>query len=194
VAADEAAQVEYVVERVLEHREAGIDLKRQAVLFRAGHHSDQLEVELARRGIPFVKYGGLKFLEAAHVKDVLCVLRWIENPRDAIAGFRVLQLLPGVGPATARDALAHLSGTGWNFALLNAFAAPPAAAPHWPELSVRSFAGCVTKRRPGRGRSLWFVSGICLISSACTTMLVPAQPISISWSKLPGAMRRAAAS
>jgi DNA helicase II / ATP-dependent DNA helicase PcrA len=58
----------------------------------------------------------------------------IENPRDAIAAFRVLQLLPGVGPATARDALAHLFGTGWHFALLNAFAAPPAAAPHWPEL------------------------------------------------------------
>jgi DNA helicase-2/ATP-dependent DNA helicase PcrA len=134
VAADEAAQVEYVVERVLEHREAGIDLKRQAVLFRAGQHSDQLEVELARRGIPFVKYGGLKFLEAAHVKDMLSVLRWIENPRDAIAGFRILQLLPGVGPATARSALAHLSGTGWNFAFLNAFLPPPAAAPHWPKL------------------------------------------------------------
>ena len=75
VAADEPAQVEYVVERVLERREAGIELKRQAVLFRAGHHSDQLEVELGRRGIPFVKYGGLKFLEAAHVKDMLRVLR-----------------------------------------------------------------------------------------------------------------------
>jgi DNA helicase II / ATP-dependent DNA helicase PcrA len=134
VAADEAAQVEYIVERILEHREAGIDLKRQAVLFRAGHHSDQLEVELGRRGIPFVKYGGLKFLEAAHVKDMLSVLRWIENPRDAIAGFRVLQLLPGVGPATARHALAHLSGSGWNFASLTAFGAPPAAAPHWSAL------------------------------------------------------------
>jgi len=134
VAADEAAQVDYVVERILEHREAGIDLKRQAVLFRAGHHSDQLEVELGRRGIPFVKYGGLKFLEAAHVKDMLGVLRWIENPRDVIAAFRVLQLLPGVGPATARTALAHLSGTSWNFALLNAFPVPPAASPHWPEL------------------------------------------------------------
>jgi DNA helicase II / ATP-dependent DNA helicase PcrA len=133
-AADESAQVEYVVEHVLQHREAGIDLKRQAVLFRASHHSDQLEVELARRNIPFVKYGGLKFLEAAHVKDVLCVLRWIENPRDVIAAFRVLQLLPGIGPGSARDALAHLSETGWNFALLNAFPAPSAAAPHWPEL------------------------------------------------------------
>ena len=75
MAADESAQVEYVVERVLERREAGIELKRQAVLFRAGHHSDQLEVELARRGIPFAKYGGLKFLEAAHVKDMLSVFR-----------------------------------------------------------------------------------------------------------------------
>jgi superfamily I DNA/RNA helicase len=104
IVADEATQIDYVIERVLEHREAGIDLKHQAVLFRASHHSDQLEVEFARRDIPFVKYGGLKFLEAAHVKDVLCVLCWIENPRDAIAAFLVLQLLPGIGPATAREA------------------------------------------------------------------------------------------
>jgi DNA helicase II / ATP-dependent DNA helicase PcrA len=136
VAADEAAQVEYVVARILEHREAGIDLKRQAVLFRAGHHSDLLEIALARRGIPFVKYGGLKFLEAAHVKDVLSLLRWIENPRDAVAAFRVLQLLPGVGPATARAALTHLAGAGWDFASLADFPAPPAAAPYWPELSA----------------------------------------------------------
>src|SRR5262249_31654451 len=133
-AADEAAQVDYVIERVLEHREAGIDLKRQAVLFRASHHSDQLEVELARRNIPFVKYGGLKFLEAAHVKDVLCVLRWVENPRDVIAAFRALQLLPGIGPAMARDALVHFSGAGWNFALLSAFPAPSSVTPHWSEL------------------------------------------------------------
>jgi DNA helicase-2/ATP-dependent DNA helicase PcrA len=134
VAADEAAQVAYVVGRILEHREAGIDLKRQAVLFRTGHHSDLLEVELARRNIPFVKFGGLKFLETAHVKDVLCVLRWIENPRDAVAAFRVLQLLPGVGPSTARAALAHLSRAGWDFASLGDFVAPPSASPYWPEL------------------------------------------------------------
>ncbi|MBO0735572.1 MAG: ATP-dependent helicase [Alphaproteobacteria bacterium] len=133
VAADERAQVEYVVERVLEHREAGIDLKRQAVLFRTSHHSDQLELELARRGIPFVKYGGLRFLETVHVRDLLCVLRWIENPRDAIAAFRVLQLLPGLGPAMARAALIHLTRAGWDFASLNYFPAPGAAAPHWPE-------------------------------------------------------------
>jgi DNA helicase-2/ATP-dependent DNA helicase PcrA len=98
---DEADQVRYVVQRVLENREAGIALKAQAVLFRASHHSAALEVELTVRNIPFVKFGGLKFLDSAHVKDVLACLRWAENPRDRVAGFRVLQLLPGVGPSIA---------------------------------------------------------------------------------------------
>lgn len=133
-AEDEAAQVEYVVERVLEHREGGIDLKRQAVLFRTAHHSDQLEVDLARRNIPFVKFGGLKFLEAAHVKDVLCILRWAENPHDSIAAFRVLQLLPGMGPAHARRALAHLGSHGFGVGALRSFRAPAAAAEDWPGL------------------------------------------------------------
>lgn len=132
--ADEAAQVEYVVERILEHREAGIDLKRQAVLFRAAHHSDQLEVELARRNIPFVKFGGLKFLEASHVKDMLCVLRWAENPRDVVAAFRVLQLLPGVGPGNARRAIDHLELSNFAFGALAGFRPPLAAAENWPEL------------------------------------------------------------
>ena len=104
-AKDEQAQADYIVERVLATREAGVPLHHQAVLMRAAHHSDLLEIELGRRNIPFVKYGGLKFLEAAHVKDVLCILRWAENPRDDIAGFRVLQLLPGIGPAHARRIL-----------------------------------------------------------------------------------------
>lgn len=134
VTADEGSQVDYVAERILDYRESGIQLKRQAVLFRASHHSDLLEVELARRNIPFVKYGGLKFLEAAHVKDVLCVLRWLENPRDAVAAFRVLQLLPGVGPTTARAIQAHLSDSGWAFASLAGFTAPSAASPHWQAL------------------------------------------------------------
>ena len=73
------------------------------------HHCAPLEVELARRNIPFVKFGGLKFLEAAHVKDVLAVLRWGENPRDRVAGFRVLQLLPGVGPASASALLDRMA-------------------------------------------------------------------------------------
>jgi DNA helicase-2/ATP-dependent DNA helicase PcrA len=133
-AADEDAQVDYVVTRILEAREAGTPLKRQAVLFRAAHHSDALEIELSRRNIPFVKYGGLKFLEAAHVKDALCVLRWGENLRDRVAAFRVLQLLPGVGPTSAQraaDALAE-----WAYSL-DAFArhAPPSPArADWPSL------------------------------------------------------------
>jgi len=131
---DETAQVDYVVEQVLERREAGIDLKRQAVLFRTSHHSDALEVELARRDIPFVKFGGLKFLEAAHVKDVICVLRWAENPRDQVAAFRVLQLLPGMGPATARRALDGLAAGGFAFSALRSVRVAPVAAQHWPGL------------------------------------------------------------
>ena len=101
---DEADQARYIVERVLENREAGAALKSQAVLFRTSHHSAQLEVELIPRNIPFVKFGGLKFLDSAHVKDVLAILRFAENPRDRVAGFRVLQLMQGVGPSSARRA------------------------------------------------------------------------------------------
>jgi DNA helicase-2/ATP-dependent DNA helicase PcrA len=99
--ADDQAQADYVVGRVLEARERGLLLRRQAVLFRASHHSDVLELELVRRDIPYVKYGGLKFLEAAHVKDLLAVLRWADNPKNRVSAFRALQLQPGVGPATA---------------------------------------------------------------------------------------------
>jgi DNA helicase-2/ATP-dependent DNA helicase PcrA len=102
---DETDQASFVAEQVLERREAGVSLKSQAVLFRASHHSAQLELELARRNIPFVKFGGLKFLEAAHIKDVVALLRWADNPRDRVAGLRSLQLLPGVGPRTAARAL-----------------------------------------------------------------------------------------
>src|SRR5271157_818883 len=96
--ADDADQARYVATRVLANREAGAELKAQAVLFRTSHHSAALELELTRRNVPFVKYGGLKFLDAAHVKDAVALLRFAENPRDRIAGFRVAQLLPGVGP------------------------------------------------------------------------------------------------
>ena len=131
---DEAAQVDYVVERVLAAREAGVDLCRQAVLFRTAHHSDALEVELSRRNIPFVKFGGLKFLEAAHVKDVLCILRWAENPRDTTAGFRVLQLLRGVGPAVAMRAMQAFERGGFEVPALSSFRPPSAAAEDWPGL------------------------------------------------------------
>ena len=98
---DEVDQAAYIVEQVLANREVGVSLKQQAVLFRTSSHSSALEIELTRRNIPFVKFGGLKFLDAAHVKDMLAVMRFAQNPRDRVAGFRVLKLLPGIGPQTA---------------------------------------------------------------------------------------------
>jgi DNA helicase-2/ATP-dependent DNA helicase PcrA len=108
---DEAAQSAWVAERILTLREEGVPLTDQAVLFRAGHHSDHLELELARRDIPFVKYGGLKFLEAAHVKDLMALLRVLDNPADQLAWSRVLRTLPGVGPATVKRLLDELGVT-----------------------------------------------------------------------------------
>ena len=102
---DEADQARFVVERVLENREVGTLLKQQAVLFRTSSHSGPLEIELTRRNIPFVKFGGLKFLDAAHIKDMLALLRFVENPRDRVAGFRLMQLMPGVGPTSAQRVL-----------------------------------------------------------------------------------------
>src|SRR5207249_1211246 len=106
--ADELAQSRFVAERILENREEGISLMKQAVLFRTGHNSDALEVELGRRNVPFVKWGGLKFLESAHIKDLLAFLRILENPRDELSWMRVLQMLEGIGPGRARQALEHL--------------------------------------------------------------------------------------
>ena len=94
---DEGAQARSVADAVLDARERGMDLRRQAVLFRAGHHADGLELELTRRDIPYVKYGGLKYLEAAHVKDLLALLRILDNPSDQLAWHRVLAGLDGVG-------------------------------------------------------------------------------------------------
>src|SRR5882672_8497099 len=132
-AKDEQAQADYIVERVLEAREAGVPLHHQAVLMRTAHHSDLLEIELGRRNIPFVKYGGLKFLEAAHVKDVICILRWAENARDDIAGFRVLQLLPGIGPAQARRILGDGgSGKGEGYVSLCALLDALRTTTQWP--------------------------------------------------------------
>ena len=109
---DESEQSALVCDAVLERREQGTDLKRQAVLFRAGHHSAALELELTRRNIPFVKFGGLKFVESAHVKDVVCLLRVLENPWDELSWFRSLQLLEGVGPALARRVMSALGVGG----------------------------------------------------------------------------------
>jgi ATP-dependent DNA helicase UvrD/PcrA len=128
---DEDQQSRYIVERVLHHLEAGIPLKKQAVLFRSLHHSDALEVELMRRNIPFVKFGGLKFLEAAHVKDLLSFLRLAENTRDSTSAFRILQLLDGIGPASARKAIEHLCAALWDLHAWLNFAPPAAAKRQW---------------------------------------------------------------
>ena len=109
---DESAQAVEVCERVLGARERGMDLRQQAVLMRASHDSDLLELELTRRQIPFVKYGGLRYLEAAHVKDLVAVFRLVDNPVNELSWFRVLQLLEGVGPVTARRVLDVLVSGG----------------------------------------------------------------------------------
>jgi len=128
---DETDQARYVVEQVLCNREQGAMLKQQAVLFRTSSHSGPLEVELTRRNIPFIKFGGLKFLEAAHVKDILALLRFVENPRDRIAGFRLLHLLPGVGPATAQRVLDSIAESADPVDALRSLRAPPRAGTDW---------------------------------------------------------------
>ena len=96
---DEDAQAVYVADQVLARREKGVTLMEQAILFRNSQHAHALEMELGRRDIPFVKYGGLKFLEAAHIKDMLALLRFALNPRERAAASRVFLMLPAVGPA-----------------------------------------------------------------------------------------------
>ena len=132
VALDDAqAQADYITGKILQTREIGGSLKRHAILFRSSHHSDVLEVELTKKNIPFVKYGGLKFLEAAHVKDILSVLRWADNPRNTIAGFRVLKLLPGIGPGQAKQALELLEAKGFEVKSLASFDAPQPVKMDW---------------------------------------------------------------
>jgi DNA helicase II / ATP-dependent DNA helicase PcrA len=128
---DEVDQAACVVEQVLARREDGLKLKSQAVLFRASQHSVRLEIELTRRNIPFVKFGGLKFLEAAHVKDVLAVLRWAQNPRDRVSGFRAVQLLPGIGPKTAARILDNVQAAPPGCALLTEQPVPDGTRPAW---------------------------------------------------------------
>jgi DNA helicase II / ATP-dependent DNA helicase PcrA len=117
---DEATQAREICTRVLDAHESGLDLREQAVLVRAAHHSDVLEIELSARAIPFVKYGGLKFTEAAHVKDFMAAARVVANPSDDLAWFRVLRLHEGVGPVHARRIIDALQ------------LADPAALDRWP--------------------------------------------------------------
>jgi DNA helicase-2/ATP-dependent DNA helicase PcrA len=145
------SQAEFVCNEVLKRREANVPLKRQAVLFRSASHSDLLEVELAKRKVPFVKYGGLKFLEAAHIKDLLAVLRWADNPRNTLAAFRTLQLLPGMGPVNARAAIEHLEAGGHSFAALKNFTPPQTPERDWGRL-LELLQGLADPQRPWAGQ------------------------------------------
>jgi DNA helicase II / ATP-dependent DNA helicase PcrA len=144
---DESRQAGEVCERVLAAREEGMELRNQAVLFRTGHDSDLLELELTRRGIPFVKYGGLRYLETAHVKDFVALLRLTDNPADELSWFRVLQLLDGVGPIRARRVLDALRAPGGGVPELARW---PQAAVHVPESSLEH-AGTVIEALAAAG-------------------------------------------
>ncbi len=142
---DEAEQARWVCNRVLAQREEGAPLKSQAVLFRAASHSAALELELMRRNVPFVKFGGLKFLEASHIKDVLALLRFAQNPSGRLAGFRVLQLIPGIGQATATRVLDAAGESSDVAATLAAFPVPARSKVEW-----QSFCAVYTRlRAPG---------------------------------------------
>jgi DNA helicase-2/ATP-dependent DNA helicase PcrA len=142
---DEGDQARYVAQRILANREEGMTLKQQAVLFRAADHSNALEVELTRRNIPFVKFGGLKFLDTAHVKDILALLRFAQNPRDQIAGFRVLQLMPGIGPASAKRVLEQIFAAADPIRALSEAPAPRCGKEIW-----ETFVDSVIDLRLGR--------------------------------------------
>ncbi len=147
---DENDQSDFLVTKILEHREAGIDLRRQAVLFRASHHSMLLEAELARRNIPFHKYGGLKFIETAHVKDLLAILRLAENPRDVVAGARLLALLPGIGPQKAQQLMGLLGGASEGFAVWRAWKPPASTRDVWPKFVALIEGLAATKEGPSQ--------------------------------------------
>jgi DNA helicase-2/ATP-dependent DNA helicase PcrA len=155
---DEADQAIFIADQVLENREGGTALKQQAVLFRTSSHSAALEIELTRRNIPFVKFGGLKFLDSAHVKDMLALLRFAQNPRDRVAGFRLLQMLPGVGPASAAKVLDTLADSPRPMLTLAEMAAPPRTGAEWSDFvevmqGIANGAGWPTEIEQAR---LWY--------------------------------------
>ncbi len=149
---DEDEQSDFIVNEVLAHREKGIALKRQAVLFRSSHHSLSLEVVLAENNIPFHKYGGLKFTEAAHIKDLLAFLRMAENPLDLVSSTRVLLLLPGIGQKRAEEITHKLFEAGGDFASLKTLTPPKAASDYWAEfVSLLQYLARANRKREADG-------------------------------------------
>ena len=148
-------QSRFVAQRILELREEGVELSEIAVLFRSSFHSFDLELELQRRDIPFIKRGGFKFIETAHIKDVLAHLRVIANPADAVSWLRVLTLVKGIGHRTAErtiDSLvAHrtIRRRRWRSSLKRRAAARKAASSGWGHCS----RSCARWRNVRRSRS-----------------------------------------
>ncbi len=140
---DEDEQSEFIVDEVLARREEGVALKDQAVLFRASHHSLALEVELAGRNVPFHKYGGLRFLETAHIKDLLAFLKLVDNPRDGVAATRMLLLLPGVGPVRAGRLVETLLEAGGMISAWDDIKPPGPSEQIWPKMMrlLKNLAG-----------------------------------------------------
>ena len=170
-AKDEAQQTRFVVDRVLQLHESGVPLHEMAVLFRAGYMSADLEIELANRNIPFEKWGGLKFLEAAHVKDVLAFLRVSENPRDEVSWYRILLLMPGIGDTTARDMMKNMEERSWDPDAFTHLIAPPRAREAHRSLAVllRQLRG--TTNRDGESAGAKVASDIAAIRSLYDAVL-----------------------
>ena len=131
---DDMEQAAYIIKKILLERESGVQLRQQAILFRSSHHSDTLEVELLRHDIPYHKYGGLKFLEAAHVKDFISIIRWTSNPKHRVSGFRILKLIPGIGPSIASKALDFLELNQFDFTAFESFIPPSSVQEFWDKL------------------------------------------------------------
>jgi hypothetical protein len=147
-------------------------------------------VELTRRNIPFVKFGGLKFLEAAHIKDILALLRFVENPRDRVAGFRVMQLMPGVGSTSAQRVLDHMMASVNPIKALIDAPSPPRAGDNWISFVTMS-PTCTPAALGGRPNSSAHASGTNRISSAFTKMRSRGAPISCNSSRLRAVIPRA---
>ena len=164
-----------MVERILHNRECGLALKAQAVLFRASHHSGPLEIELSAAQHSVRQVRRPAFLEASHIKDVLAFLRFCENVRDRVAGFRALQLLPGVGPATAARALDAVADRADPVSAL-ASLTPPAAAQSRLAGLRRNVPAVRGAPPAGRPNSISFAVGTSRICSASTKTPQCAKP------------------
>ena len=192
-ARDEQQQTRFVVDRILELHEDGTPLREIAVLVRAGYMSADLEIELTNRKIPFEKWGGLKFLEAAHVKDVLAFLRVIENPRDEVSWYRILMLLPGIGDITARAMMASMAESGWDTERVRALRAAAARARRAPrprrKLLRRLQHARVAARAESAKTSTRFARSTTPFSPNATIAPSLGSPISISCASSPPATR-----